>query len=124
MQTDLKSGSQEHLESFTNDKLKNFYENLWDQEITVLIAQDALRKKQDKLHQVEARLSETQDKVFSSHKEAKQAIKEIEDEKKSVEADINALTNLIIRDTQNITDHKSIIEKTQQWAKDNQPSGE
>jgi seryl-tRNA synthetase len=115
----IKSGSQEHLETFANDKLKTFYENLWDQEVTVLIAQDALRKKQDKLHQAQARLNEASEQIYPTPKAGKKAIEAIQEEIKSIENDIKALTNLIIRDTENIADHKTIIGKTQEWVKGN-----
>jgi hypothetical protein len=108
----ITSGSQEHLESFTNTKLKTFYENLWDQEITVLIAQDALRQKKAKLIQIEERLER---KEYPSANEGKK-------EKSAVEDDINALNNLILRDTEQIANYRSIIEKTHQWSKENKPS--
>lgn len=105
----IKSGSQEHLDTFANTKLKNYYENLWDQEITVLLATDKLRKTQEKKAKIEEKLER---KEFSSANEGKKELQ-------AVEQDIKALTNLIIRDTETIANHKSVIEKTQQWVKDN-----
>lgn len=110
----IKSGSQEHLDTFANTKLKNYYENLWDKEITVLIAQGALRRVKEKLFHIEEKLEK---KEYPSANEGRK-------EKEAVEADIKALTNMIIRDTEEIANHKTIIEKTQQWVKDNGQTNE
>lgn len=137
----IKSGSQEHLKTFANTKLKNYFENKWDQEINVLLETAELRKQEQKfavdnpifekkLADIEGLIADTNAKLaskqYASANEGKQVLQKleqekqrIEGEKKAAEENITALKNMIIRDTETIANHKSVIEKTQQWVEDN-----
>lgn len=95
----MEIGSQDHKAQYINQLLQTYQEDIWKNEVQLLVGQEALGQ----FRTEKARLDElVEQKAFASAGDGRKALKEVEQRIANTEANIGAITQLIATDKQTI----------------------